>query len=159
MTDVGGGSVSNISQHNLARIPLRWMIRECFRANTGIRFHSDLLKNIGLDPETLSDPSYKRPPPLFAEPGSPLLEIEEQEQKREAAGLGAGHAQSPSEATLVNGFGGQDRVLSEEEEDVVDALCPIYDELKLAPAWWTLEIIPLAHRVRDKVKGWVQEWR
>ncbi|RDX42985.1 hypothetical protein OH76DRAFT_1546730 [Lentinus brumalis] len=51
--DVGGGSVVDEEKHSLARIPLRWMIRECFRTNTGIRFHSELLKGIGLDPDTL----------------------------------------------------------------------------------------------------------
>lgn len=157
MTDVGGGSVSNTSRHNLARIPLRWMIRQCFLTDTGIRFHSQLLKTIGLNPDSLCNPTYKRPPPLFAEPGSPLLRIEEHEQEREAAGPGVGHERTSSSATLVDGDDGQ-KVLSEEEEDVIDALCPIYDELKLAPAWWTLEIIPLAHRVRDKAKGWVEKW-
>ena len=39
--------------HSLARIPLRWMVRECFRTGTGIRFHSELLKDIGMDPATL----------------------------------------------------------------------------------------------------------
>ena len=52
-TDVGGGSVRDEEKHSLARIPLRWMIRECFRTNTGIRFHAELLKDIGLDPATL----------------------------------------------------------------------------------------------------------
>ncbi|KAI0800498.1 hypothetical protein C8Q74DRAFT_1214409 [Fomes fomentarius] len=51
--DVGGGSVLDETKYSLARIPLRWMIRECFRTNTGIRFHAELLKEIGLDPCTL----------------------------------------------------------------------------------------------------------
>ena len=47
--DVGGGSVKNRTLYNLARIPLRWMIRECFKCNTGIIFNSEYLKNeIGL---------------------------------------------------------------------------------------------------------------
>ena len=52
-TDVGGGSVPDTEKHSLARIPLRWMIREVFRTNTGIRFHAELLKDIGLDPASL----------------------------------------------------------------------------------------------------------
>ncbi|KAI0829012.1 hypothetical protein BC628DRAFT_1337562 [Trametes gibbosa] len=51
--DVGGGSVPDETRHSLARIPLRWMIRECFRTRTGIRFHGELLKEVGLDPATL----------------------------------------------------------------------------------------------------------
>ncbi|KAI9455939.1 hypothetical protein BJY52DRAFT_1384548 [Lactarius psammicola] len=50
--DVGGGSVPNGTRNSLARIPLRWMIRECFRANTGIQFYH---------PSILSAP---RPPAL-----------------------------------------------------------------------------------------------
>jgi hypothetical protein len=36
--DVGGGSVLNGTRHSLARIPLRWMIREIFKADVGIIF-------------------------------------------------------------------------------------------------------------------------
>jgi hypothetical protein len=48
--DVGGGSVPNGTRNNLARIPLRWMIRECFRADTGIQFFCE---DVGLDPDPL----------------------------------------------------------------------------------------------------------
>ena len=40
--DTGGGSVRNGTRHTLARIPLRWMIRQCFLANTGIQFTNSL---------------------------------------------------------------------------------------------------------------------
>ncbi|KAF8274308.1 hypothetical protein EI94DRAFT_1794529 [Lactarius quietus] len=42
--DVGGGSVKNDTPHSLARISLRWIIRECFRANTEIQFYGKSLK-------------------------------------------------------------------------------------------------------------------
>ena len=42
--DVGGGSVPNGEHFALACIPLQWMIRECFNANTGIIFDSHMLK-------------------------------------------------------------------------------------------------------------------
>ncbi|KAI8981357.1 hypothetical protein BD414DRAFT_443685 [Trametes punicea] len=70
--DVGGGSVSDDTPHTLARIPLRWMIRECFRTNTGIRFHGELLKRIGLDPATLwpvPEPAHAWPEESFVYPG------------------------------------------------------------------------------------------
>ncbi|KDQ11571.1 hypothetical protein BOTBODRAFT_135627 [Botryobasidium botryosum FD-172 SS1] len=51
--DVGGGSVTNDTPHALARIPLRWMIQECFRCNTGILFESDKIEEIGLPAESL----------------------------------------------------------------------------------------------------------
>ncbi|KAI0078127.1 hypothetical protein K474DRAFT_1771218 [Panus rudis PR-1116 ss-1] len=48
-TDVGGGSVRNDTPNTLARIPLRWMIRECFRCNTGIIFDAVMLHQLGLN--------------------------------------------------------------------------------------------------------------
>ncbi|KAH9897658.1 hypothetical protein C8Q73DRAFT_787913 [Cubamyces lactineus] len=75
--DVGGGSVPDETHHALARIPLRWMIRECFRTKTGIRFHAELLKNIGLDPATLwpaPPPSHEWPGDEFVYPGVPMSE-------------------------------------------------------------------------------------
>ena len=49
-TDVGGGAIrdNRLSTPSLARIPLRWMIRECFRANTGIIFDACMLQAAGL---------------------------------------------------------------------------------------------------------------
>ncbi|KAJ6548528.1 hypothetical protein B0H19DRAFT_1265350 [Mycena capillaripes] len=44
-----GGSVSNGTTHALSRIPLRWMIRECFVTKTGIRFKAAKLRTAGLD--------------------------------------------------------------------------------------------------------------
>ncbi|KAL0562898.1 hypothetical protein V5O48_019180, partial [Marasmius crinis-equi] len=51
--DVGGGAVANRTRHSLARIPLRWMIRQCFLLKTGILFHHEMLKCVGMDPERL----------------------------------------------------------------------------------------------------------
>ncbi|TDL15310.1 hypothetical protein BD410DRAFT_778252 [Rickenella mellea] len=60
--DVGGGSVKNGTLNSLARIPLRWMIRQCFLTDTGIIFDADLMKEIGLDPATIYNPRPKRIP-------------------------------------------------------------------------------------------------
>ncbi|EJC98191.1 uncharacterized protein FOMMEDRAFT_31962 [Fomitiporia mediterranea MF3/22] len=46
-SDVGGGSVPHTTRNSLARIPLRWMIRECFRMDTGIIFDKKMLAEIG----------------------------------------------------------------------------------------------------------------
>ncbi|KZS86926.1 hypothetical protein SISNIDRAFT_491486 [Sistotremastrum niveocremeum HHB9708] len=51
--DVGGGSTPNETPFTLAQVPLRWMVRECFRSNTGILFDIDALLEIGLEPENL----------------------------------------------------------------------------------------------------------
>ncbi|EKM57156.1 uncharacterized protein PHACADRAFT_61317, partial [Phanerochaete carnosa HHB-10118-sp] len=46
--DVGGGSVHNATPHALARVPLRWMVRETFRCATGIVFDAAMLQQLGL---------------------------------------------------------------------------------------------------------------
>ncbi|PSR75657.1 hypothetical protein PHLCEN_2v8948 [Hermanssonia centrifuga] len=46
--DVGGGAVANYTPYKLSRIPLRWMIRECFECNTGIVFDARMLQKAGL---------------------------------------------------------------------------------------------------------------
>ncbi|GJE93485.1 hypothetical protein PsYK624_096440 [Phanerochaete sordida] len=46
--DVGGGSVKNSTRHALARIPLRWMIRETLRCGTGLLYDGAMLQQVGL---------------------------------------------------------------------------------------------------------------
>ncbi|KEP46130.1 DUF2235 domain protein [Rhizoctonia solani 123E] len=65
-TDVGGGSVKNGERYSLARISLRWMVRQCFKCDTGIMFHSNQLEDIGLSPETLWPKVLPRPPPIVS---------------------------------------------------------------------------------------------
>ena len=56
-----------------------------------------------------------------------------------------GHSKDTADTTLVNGTGNghlsvmKAPKLSEEEEDVRDALSRIYDELEISKAWWILE--------------------
>lgn len=38
--------------------------------------------------------------------------------------------------------------MTEEEEEIRDALCPMFDTLQLAKTWWILELIPLRQRVQ-----------
>ncbi|KAJ7912889.1 hypothetical protein B0H13DRAFT_2005834 [Mycena leptocephala] len=154
---VGGGSVSNETRHSLGRIPLRWMIRECFKADTGIMFDAQRLQELGLDPATLYPFVLPRPPPLpvgaakiesmpptkgwlrrvFSRkcqtfPVSP--ELEERPLEKPAHGM-------------------------EEAEDLQDALSPIYDQLKLKPCWWILEVIPLTFRYQRRDNQWITEFR
>lgn len=124
---MGGGSVPNGSKHDLARIPLRWMIRECFLARTGIRFHSSLLPAIGLDPASLYPHVKPRPPPVEGDMSvvTVLLNAEQGGYK-----------------------------LTEEEHDLVDSVQLIYDQLRLKWWWWILEIIPFEYRTQGKDHEW-----
>ena len=136
--DVGGGAVSNKTRHSLARIPLRWMIRECFKTNSGIMFNSESLFDIGLDPCTLYPFVTPRPPPLPVgsnriqkPPATPIpISIHALSVKKEKQP----HILADSRIPFLG---------TEEQEELHDAISPKYDQLKRNKAWWALEIIPL----------------
>ncbi|KAI0705165.1 hypothetical protein BC835DRAFT_1314637 [Cytidiella melzeri] len=192
--DVGGGSVKNGTRHNLARIPLRWMIRQCFLANTGIRFHKSLLRNVGLDPASLypivkprpsalyvstlqtnSPPSLPKPfvtelatsdihtsiPPSDADvPPAPVsaTPLVANPSTMTAQTL-INHADTKlSVSAMLKTLADEPRVLTEEEEDLADALCPIYDQLDVAPGWWSLEVVPLPQRYQKLNDEWEDTW-
>lgn len=139
MLDVGGGAVRNEFRHKLARIPLRWMIRQCFLLKTGIFFHRDLLKVVGLDPDNLYPVVKPRPPPVTKLSATPCLEYK-------MLSSGAGIA-------LVD----TSDFISEEEEDLADARSPINDMLKNSKTWWILELIPQNMRYQQDDDSWTQE--
>ena len=126
--DVGGGSVVNGTRNSLARIPLRWMIRQCFIANTGIMFHKDTLPKVGLDPSTLFPQVLPRPPVILQDPNVHTIPVPKP------------LVISDDRKAVVYSDGGC--FVNEAEEDLADALSPIYDQLKLAKYWWILEMIP-----------------
>ena len=128
VTDIGGGSVVNGTRNSLARIPLRWMIRQCFIANTGIMFHKATFPKVGLDPDTLYPQVLPRPPTIF------------QDHKVHTIPVPRPCVISDDRTAVVYSDGGA--FVNEAEEDLADALSPIYDQLKLAKYWWILELIP-----------------
>lgn len=140
LADVGGGAVRNEIRHKLARIPLRWMIRQCFLLKTGILFHRDILKVVGLDPDNLYPVVKSRPLPVTKLSTKPSLEY------KMLSSAGAGIA-------LVD----TSDFVSEEEEDLADAMSPINDMLKIAKAWWILELIPQSMRFQLDDDSWTQQ--
>jgi len=129
------------------------MIRQCFLVNTGIQFYRESFKDIGLDPDTLYP---------FVTPRPAALAAEESVISRLKA---SAHNAEPTDATLTD-----DEVQApptaastfktEEDEELVDALCPIYDELQLSKVWWTLELIPLRHKMQTREDlSWTSYWR
>ena len=72
------------------------MIHECFRTNSGIQFRSEELQAIGLDPSDLTSCASSTPRQGIANLSSALKDL-----------------------TRIN-----TRQLSEEEEELRDALCP-----------------------------------
>jgi len=140
--DVGGGSVANGTPHTLARIALRWMIRECFKTETGIIFSTAGLRSVGLDPATLYPYVQQRPAPL------------------PVGNLKIGPIPSNKTKELEN-FA--DVHNSEEHHELHDAMSPHYDQLKfslwpcLAWVWWFLELIPI-HQKEKNESFWQRRW-
>jgi len=152
--DIGGGSVENDTRNSLARIPLRWMIRECFAANTGIQFYRETFKDIGLDPDTL-DPFVKKRPSALVASTSAVAEANEAARHK--------HKAEPTDGTLVDEVQASPTAASsfktEEEEELADALSPLFDQLKLSRSWWILEILPIKHRRQNRHDAsWLPYW-
>ncbi|KLO09282.1 hypothetical protein SCHPADRAFT_907921 [Schizopora paradoxa] len=185
--DVGGGSVKNDTRHSLARIPLRWMIRQCFAADSGIQFQAEKLHEIGLDPDSLYPYCKDRPPPVSVPYPPPEPNASPKNKKKGKKNNGPkregdrGGAEadveddelaffSEEEDDLLSLLGSDDEEeddpwgpeawvmethrKSEEEEEMLDALCPMYDQLELSPGWWLLECVPINQRVQKPDGTW-----
>jgi hypothetical protein len=147
LLDVGGGSVPNGTRSALSRIPFRWMLRQCFLANTGILFHREMFKDIGLDPDTLYPKVKPRPPAL--------------ELKR----IDRTHLRTLSDTCKVTILASPDSIgpanvtdfVSEEHEELMDALCPMYDQLKMKMFWWVLEVLPQVLHFQKRDDTWHHE--
>ncbi|PBK90899.1 hypothetical protein ARMGADRAFT_994888 [Armillaria gallica] len=156
--DVGGGSVKNSTRYSLSRIPLRWMIRECFKVETGIMFDSQRLRQIGIDPATLYPSLMPRPPALSV--GSSLITTGETQMpllKRIISKFWNHPLPASDEGqTLAEEVSIEDPPIgTEEQEELRDALSLIYDQLKILKAWWILELIPLEFRQQLGNGEWV----
>jgi hypothetical protein len=128
-TDVGGGSVTNDARNSLARIPLRWMVREIFKAEVGILFHREMFKDIGMDPETLYPHVRERPNIMYHQPLCTSTHSSPSSMVQNPPKLA-----DPTD--IYSDFE------SEELEDVADATSLKNDELCRNPLWWILEVIP-----------------
>ncbi|KAH8990234.1 hypothetical protein EDB92DRAFT_1865077 [Lactarius akahatsu] len=171
--DVGGGSVPNGTENSLARISLRWMILECFRTGTGIRFREDALRRTGMDKNALTSLSggqfiaeRARPQRLATDvtvfstssPQSSAFPAGKESDwlrqdftkdtdiERGTVGSKENVSELPTMSKEMAATEGSSAFMTEQE--LKDALSPIYDQLKICKIWWLPEVIPLRHRVR-----------
>ena len=137
--------MENGTRHSLARITLRWMVRECFKTNTGIVFDAHMLKHeIGLDIDSV----LKAPTPLSSPLPSPHPSSVLSEKVR---------SESPTSLTpwsrtfgWIKGKSSRDNATKdprppykgEYQEEVDDAISPIYDQLNAHWYWKAMEYIP-----------------
>lgn len=139
--DVGGGAVKNEVRNSLARISLRWMVRECFKIGTGILFDRKMFKYIGMDPESVWPEVKTRPPPVHEFSGTP----------------------PPSTRPFLtlpgdNGAPVEDNsFVSEEEEDLADAKSDINDMLEIAKSWWIMELVPQKIKFQKDDDTWTSK--
>uniref|UniRef100_A0A060TIY0 ARAD1D50578p n=1 Tax=Blastobotrys adeninivorans TaxID=409370 RepID=A0A060TIY0_BLAAD len=148
--DVGGGAVVNEERHKLSRIPLRWMIRQCFECNTGIIFDTTALAETGLDVHKVW-PVYIKPTVPSLGPSPDMLEkyfadkLPPIHRRSSALGLGTREQIDQLEAETL---------IPEQYEDYFDSRAPINDQLKLAKGWWMLEFWPIGLRREVKPGIW-----
>jgi uncharacterized protein (DUF2235 family) len=164
--DVGGGAVLNDERHMLSRIPLRWMIRQCFECNTGILFSTSALAEVGIDVLTIW-PIYKMPKKPVVGPSPNIVEQYEAgalpplRGRLSALGMDRGKrrksdSDEKEEVFRNNIFNGSEKrqfevdLLAEQIEDHFDAMAPINDQLEHAKWWWILECWPVKVRVQKK---------
>jgi hypothetical protein len=126
------------------------MIRECFKTHSGIMFNCDGLRSIGLDPDGLYPYVKARPPalPVGNLRIQPIPSAKETTKAQKEAALN--NFATTEAATQV-------ALKSEEELDLQDALCPVYDILGQASywPWWILEFLPLRQRYQKGDNTWV----
>ena len=152
--DVGGGSLSNDHRHTLSRIPLRWMLRQCFECDTGILFDTVSLAEQGLDIHSLW-PNYQ--PPAYPSLGPPPSLVEQYETGRELSRQHRSMLLTSKHKAVVDEHSRNQQLafLSEANEDYFDALSPINDQLSQAKGWWILEFWPITcHVLTPDRDGW-----
>ncbi|KAI1259027.1 hypothetical protein F5Y18DRAFT_420996 [Xylariaceae sp. FL1019] len=160
--DIGGGAVANESRHMLSRIPLRWMIRQCFECDTGILFDTAALAEQGLDVANLW-PVYRKPiKPAVGPPDELMAKYKKKKLapvQRRSTFLPIG----PVNNTVSNAPTAEDLnyiLPSEADEDHFDAMEQPHDQLVEAKGWWVLEVWPVKIRVLSKDKaGWEKRVR
>lgn len=140
----------------LSRIPLRWMLRQCFECDTGILFNTGALAETGIDIPTLW-PLYRTPKKPVVGPAPSTVSAFETGSlpplTRRSTALGVdGMPAKGGENLKASALD----LLPEQEEDYFDALAPINDQLVVARGWWVLECWPVKVRVQKKGSG---EWQ
>ena len=125
--------MKNGTRHSLARIPLRWMIRECFKVKTGIIFDAHMVKNeVGL----VIEPNLTVPILGSHSSIGKKLAVEEHKSlwrrlKEAYNWIMPKKEDSKKEDSSLKGFISN----TEPEEELGDALSPIYDQFDRGLRW------------------------
>lgn len=163
--------MKNDTPHALSRIPLRWMVRECFRCKTGIIFDAVMLQQIGLNitqdhkdelvlgeiPEriTVSPPAHPPEKPgllmrIFRTAWAlivfPFVHISSWFHSLRFPGSSYKYQRQAIPARRAGNSQDQLKKLDpdyEAEEERKDALSEIYDQLPTKLLWIAMEWLPM----------------
>lgn len=102
-------------------------------------FHANAFEHIGMDHKRLYPKVLPRAEPISYTPGCLAHQFKPPINKAKDYNINV-HKEVPFE--------------SEEMEDMLDSLTPIYDQLRMAKFWWLLEFIPTKHRYQQDNKSW-----
>lgn len=104
-------------------------------------FEADKLRELGMNPDHLYPTVLQRPPPLSAD--------KEKRVKNAPSWFASWFARDePVDEE------GPTEILSEEHEELHDALSPKYDQLMQKPGWWLLEYMPMKYRYQLPNNNW-----
>ncbi|KAF8064899.1 hypothetical protein FPV67DRAFT_1500640 [Lyophyllum atratum] len=132
--DVGGGSHSNKEQASLSYIPLRWMIKECLFAGTGILFDPQYLVSFGINLRNLAAGLREKG---FSDSDLAALNFSQDVLRRT-------QDNRPD--------------ISHAPQAQADVSAKIYDQLSLGKGWWILELLPTTFGTYQRFDGaWVRK--
>jgi hypothetical protein len=131
------------------------MVRECFKTKSGIIFRTESLREIGIDPDTIYPVVLPRPPALLNEVKTQVVETPPSTSFFSRIVSLFQSSEAKRKATQAENEKRNAPFISEEDEELKDALSPKFDQLKLARFWWILEILPVSMRYQKANDQWV----
>ncbi|KAF5376139.1 hypothetical protein D9615_007706 [Tricholomella constricta] len=157
--DVGGGSHTNQIHESLSYIPLRWMIKECLLAGTGILFDFQYLESLGIDLLKLSKELENKNFDLAALGFHPDVLVDE------SKGLSDTSAGPEKSNAILIPHRNQQHILKPSHlsralhrfATHADILAKVFDQLDLKWAWWCLEVIPTLATYQKADGNWVRK--
>lgn len=129
-------SVENNVRHSLALITLRWMIRECFMAETGVMFDVEHMRRYGLDLDPITlHPRSRSAEELIPTPGDTIQADNANPLYQRAETAVISHTPSAPEQGPTDPLPPYPTV-REAELDAQDALTALHDNLIRKPLLW-----------------------
>jgi hypothetical protein len=118
------------------------MVREIFKAKAGIFFLTDRLYEIGLDPSTIFPVVRERPVSKVVKEENKIREPDPEEMATRPP-MYRSWKTLPVKRSDPLETGPAAMSGSEEDEELNDALSPVYDQMSIKKRWWFVEILPL----------------